>query len=47
MPTPRAQHDRHRSRGGHINSLKDLRIPALVLKKNKIIKKIYFDDKFS
>jgi len=31
----------------YFNSLKDLRIPALVLKKNKIVNKIYFDDKFS
>jgi NADH-ubiquinone oxidoreductase chain 2 len=31
----------------YFNSLKDLRIPALVLKNNKIVKKIYFDDKFS
>jgi NADH-ubiquinone oxidoreductase chain 2 len=31
----------------YFNSLKDLRIPALVLKKNKIVNKIYFDDKFA
>jgi len=31
----------------YFNNLKDLRIPALVLKKNKIVNKIYFDDKFS
>ena len=31
----------------YFNNLKDLRIPALVLKKNKIVNKIYFDDKFA
>ena len=31
----------------YFNSLKDLRIPALVLKNNKIVNKIYFDDKFA
>jgi NADH-ubiquinone oxidoreductase chain 2 len=31
----------------YFNSLKDLRIPALVLKKNKIVNKIYFDGKFA
>jgi NADH-ubiquinone oxidoreductase chain 2 len=31
----------------YFNSLKDLRIPALVLKKNKVVNKIHFDDKFA
>jgi len=31
----------------YLTNLNDLRIPALVLKKNKIVNKIYFDSKFS
>ena len=31
----------------YFNNLKDLRIPALVLKKNKVVNKIYFDNKFA
>jgi NADH-ubiquinone oxidoreductase chain 2 len=31
----------------YLSNLKDLRIPALVLQKNKVVNKIYFDSKFA
>jgi len=31
----------------YFNSLKDIRIPALILQKNKVVNKIYFNSKFS
>jgi NADH-ubiquinone oxidoreductase chain 2 len=31
----------------YFSNLKDLRIPALVLQKNKVVNRIYFDNKFA
>jgi NADH-ubiquinone oxidoreductase chain 2 len=31
----------------YFNSLKDIRIPALILQKNKVVNKIYFNSKFA
>jgi NADH-ubiquinone oxidoreductase chain 2 len=31
----------------YFSNLKDLRIPALVLQKNKVVNRIYFENKFA